>query len=42
MCIYDASCDANFGFCCDIDEDAAHELAGDVFIFYFKIQNVII
>nr|GLL40125.1 uncharacterized protein LOC109176899 isoform X1 [Ipomoea trifida] len=28
MCIYDASCDANFGFCCDIDEEAAHELAG--------------
>ncbi|XP_031115234.1 organelle RRM domain-containing protein 1, chloroplastic isoform X2 [Ipomoea triloba] len=28
MCIYDASCDANFGFCCDIYEEAAHELAG--------------
>nr|GMD52757.1 organelle RRM domain-containing protein 1, chloroplastic [Ipomoea batatas] len=28
MCIYDASSDANFGFCCDIYEEAAHELAG--------------
>ncbi|KAL3649666.1 RNA recognition motif [Castilleja foliolosa] len=27
MCMYDASCDTNFGFCCDIDEKAAHELA---------------
>ncbi|CAK7325253.1 unnamed protein product [Dovyalis caffra] len=27
MCIYDASCDTHFGFCCDIDEDASLELA---------------
>ncbi|CAI9091324.1 OLC1v1026328C1 [Oldenlandia corymbosa var. corymbosa] len=27
MCIYDASCSTNFGFCCDIDEEAADELA---------------
>lgn len=28
MCMYDASFDAHFGFCCDIDEQVAHELAG--------------
>ncbi|KAG9143967.1 hypothetical protein Leryth_024777 [Lithospermum erythrorhizon] len=27
MCIYDASCDSNFGFCCEIDDQAAQELA---------------
>ncbi|XP_038689537.1 organelle RRM domain-containing protein 1, chloroplastic isoform X2 [Tripterygium wilfordii] len=27
MCIYDASCDTNFGFCCAIDEEASRELA---------------
>ncbi|KAJ4720614.1 putative RNA binding protein [Melia azedarach] len=26
-CIYDASCDTNFGFCCDIDEETSVELA---------------
>ncbi|KAL8538832.1 hypothetical protein ACS0TY_000730 [Phlomoides rotata] len=26
-CIYDASCDTYFGFCCDIDEEIARELA---------------
>ncbi|KAK4480412.1 hypothetical protein RD792_013485 [Penstemon davidsonii] len=28
MCMYDASCDTHFGFCCDIDEDIALQLAG--------------
>lgn len=28
MCIYDASWDTNFGFCCDIDEETSRELAG--------------
>ncbi|XP_073306505.1 organelle RRM domain-containing protein 1, chloroplastic [Primulina huaijiensis] len=27
-CMYDASSDAHFGFCCDIDEESANELAG--------------
>ncbi|TXG49341.1 hypothetical protein EZV62_025216 [Acer yangbiense] len=27
MCIYDASCDTHFGFCCDIDEEVSRELA---------------
>lgn len=27
LCIYDASCDDYFGFCCDIDEETSHELA---------------
>ncbi|KAK8595476.1 hypothetical protein V6N13_016843 [Hibiscus sabdariffa] len=27
MCIYDASCDTHFGFCCNIDEQASRELA---------------
>ncbi|XVE90863.1 hypothetical protein DITRI_Ditri20bG0110400 [Diplodiscus trichospermus] len=27
MCIYDASCDTHFGFCCHIDEQASRELA---------------
>ncbi|EOY19165.1 RNA-binding family protein isoform 1 [Theobroma cacao] len=27
MCIYDASCDTRFGFCCHIDEQASRELA---------------
>ncbi|KAF5470138.1 hypothetical protein F2P56_010671 [Juglans regia] len=27
MCIYHASCDSPFGFCCDIDEDTSRELA---------------
>nr|KJB73380.1 hypothetical protein B456_011G229900 [Gossypium raimondii] len=27
MCIYDASCDTYFGFCCHIDEQASRELA---------------
>ncbi|KAI9157469.1 hypothetical protein LWI28_023080 [Acer negundo] len=26
MCIYDASCDTHFGFCCDIDEEVSREL----------------
>ncbi|XP_030966804.1 organelle RRM domain-containing protein 1, chloroplastic-like [Quercus lobata] len=28
MCIYDASWDTHFGFCCDIDEETSRELAG--------------
>ena len=28
MCIYDASWDTYFGFCCDIDEETSRELAG--------------
>ncbi|CAL5322180.1 unnamed protein product [Camellia sinensis] len=28
MCIYDASWNTHFGFCCDIDEETSHELAG--------------
>ncbi|KAJ4831748.1 Organelle RRM domain-containing protein 1, chloroplastic [Turnera subulata] len=27
MCIYDASVDTHFGFCCDIDEEVSRELA---------------
>ncbi|KAJ9159799.1 hypothetical protein P3X46_025271 [Hevea brasiliensis] len=27
MCIYDASCDTHYGFCCDIDKEASRELA---------------
>lgn len=27
MCIYDASCESNFGFCCDIDEGLSQELS---------------
>ncbi|KAK9283140.1 hypothetical protein L1049_011371 [Liquidambar formosana] len=27
MCIYDASCDTHFGFCCDIDKETSRELA---------------
>ncbi|PIN24510.1 hypothetical protein CDL12_02753 [Handroanthus impetiginosus] len=27
MCMYDASCDTHFGFCCEIDQETAHELA---------------
>ncbi|KAA8534537.1 hypothetical protein F0562_032054 [Nyssa sinensis] len=27
MCIYDASCDTHFGFCCDIDEETSYELS---------------
>lgn len=27
MCIYDASCESHFGFCCDIDEEISRELA---------------
>ncbi|PKA65644.1 Glycine-rich RNA-binding protein 4, mitochondrial [Apostasia shenzhenica] len=26
MCIYDASCESNFGFCCDIDEESSRQL----------------
>lgn len=28
MCIYHVSWKTNFGFCCELDEDCAHELAG--------------
>uniref|UniRef100_A0A7N2LGI2 RRM domain-containing protein n=1 Tax=Quercus lobata TaxID=97700 RepID=A0A7N2LGI2_QUELO len=28
MCIYDASWDTHFGFCCDIDKEISRELAG--------------
>ncbi|CAL5390467.1 unnamed protein product [Camellia sinensis] len=28
MCIYDASWDTHFGFCCDIDEETSYELTG--------------
>ncbi|XP_058751730.1 organelle RRM domain-containing protein 1, chloroplastic-like [Vicia villosa] len=28
MCLYHVSWKTNFGFCCEIDEDSAHELAG--------------
>ncbi|KAK8967458.1 hypothetical protein KSP40_PGU014251 [Platanthera guangdongensis] len=27
MCIYDASCESDFGFCCDIDEGSSQELS---------------
>ncbi|ESR49869.1 Organelle RRM domain-containing protein 1 [Citrus sinensis] len=27
MCIYDASCDTHFGFCCNVDEETSRELA---------------
>ncbi|KAL6289308.1 hypothetical protein ACE6H2_006818 [Prunus campanulata] len=27
MCIYDASWDTHFGFCCDIEEETSHKLA---------------
>lgn len=27
MCIYDASCEAHFGFCCNVDEETSRELA---------------
>lgn len=27
MCIYDASCESHFGFCCDVDEEMAREIA---------------
>ncbi|KAB1225363.1 hypothetical protein CJ030_MR1G015697 [Morella rubra] len=27
MCIYDASCQIHFGFCCDVDEQISRELA---------------
>ncbi|KAK1379208.1 polyadenylate-binding protein 3 [Heracleum sosnowskyi] len=27
MCIYDASCETHFGFCCDVDEEMAREIA---------------
>jgi hypothetical protein len=37
MCIYDASCDTHFGFCCDIDEDASLELASKVLLFWLQI-----
>lgn len=29
MCIYDASWQNQFGFCCDIDEELARELASE-------------
>lgn len=28
MCIYHVSWKTNFGFCCELDEDCAHELSG--------------
>ncbi|XP_009615460.1 organelle RRM domain-containing protein 1, chloroplastic [Nicotiana tomentosiformis] len=28
MCMYNASCNVPYGFCCDIDEDVANEIAG--------------
>ncbi|XP_026379311.1 organelle RRM domain-containing protein 1, chloroplastic-like isoform X2 [Papaver somniferum] len=28
MCIYNASWETHFGFCCDIDKAASHELSG--------------
>lgn len=28
MCIYHVSWKTNFGFCCELDEDCAQELAG--------------
>ena len=35
MCIYDASLETHFGFCCDIDEAASRELARMSFFFFF-------
>lgn len=37
--IYDASCPTNFGFCCDIDPEAAQELAS---MFYFTSLSRIV
>lgn len=36
MCIYHASCDTHFGFCCDIDEESAHVLAGIPGVLFVK------
>lgn len=33
MCIYDASWDTHFGFCCDIEEETSHKLACKVISF---------
>ncbi|KAJ0718441.1 putative peptidase S8 propeptide/proteinase inhibitor I9 superfamily [Helianthus annuus] len=32
-CIYNASCDTQYGFCCDLDEEASQELARNLFPF---------
>jgi len=34
MCIYDASWDTHFGFCCDIDEEISSQLASKFFFFF--------
>lgn len=36
MCIYHVSWQSNFGFCCELDEECARELAGEEVSVYLK------
>ncbi|KAK4385508.1 Organelle RRM domain-containing protein 1, chloroplastic [Sesamum angolense] len=38
MCIYDASWETHFGFCCDIDGETAHELANMAGVLSVKLD----
>ena len=41
MCIYHISWQSNFGFCCELDEECAQELTGNV-LFLMAILDIIL
>lgn len=40
MCLYDASFDTHFGFCCDIDEEITSQLACKLLFIPFLCDNL--
>lgn len=36
MCLYDASWDTHFGFCCDIDEETSSQLASKLLVLFLS------
>jgi hypothetical protein len=42
MCIYDASWDTQFGFCCDIDEETSRELSGKFIVIFTCFDSILV
>lgn len=42
MCIYNASCNPPYGFCCDIDDAVADEIAGKFFVCFLALPPLYI
>lgn len=42
MCMYNASCNVPYGFCCDIDEDVANEIAGKFLVCFLACPPLLL